>query len=63
MIKDAYPPLREFLVQLREDLAVQKAWLEVLEGRLEVCEELTIELLKEKEYADNWKTGGAKADH
>lgn len=63
MIKDSYPPLRQWLERAREDLNVQKAWLEVLEERLDLYEELIKEILKEKQNEYDGKNGRPAEDH
>lgn len=49
MIPDSYPPLRQWLTQLRIDLETQKAIVLLLEQRLELYEQLFQEVVREKE--------------
>lgn len=63
MIPEAYPPLTQWMVQLREDIEVQKAWLEILEERLDVYEELLKEVLKEKKHGYDRQNRREEADH
>lgn len=49
MPTDAYPPLRQWVEKLREEVEIQKAVLANMEGRLAVCESLMAEILRQKE--------------
>lgn len=51
MNPDVYPPLRQWIEELRQEIDEQKARLGILCGRLRVCEELMDALLKQKEKA------------
>lgn len=49
VIADSYPPLRQWLAQLKVDLETQKAVVLLLEQRLDLYEQLLQAALKEKE--------------
>lgn len=63
MIPDSYPPLRQFLEGLREDLETQKLFLNHLQERLSVYERLMEAALAEKKYAYDGTHRGEEADH
>lgn len=52
MIPDRYPPLRQWIETLRGEMELCKTTIDVLEGRLRLCEALLMEVLKEKEGED-----------